>query len=217
MAQKAKNWKQAELILHFQLNKLLDYTPLMQEWLEVNSPVFTSFEEQLFTFTYQEGRQNISYWSEGDLKMYFISNILRLSGLMTLNEKGFVGVFGRYLTATIPQTKLSVRCDFLAAKGFKNIVEDAYFHFQVYKPELNPKGESMAQILEAFLIGQAKNKKQQPLYGCEVIGKQWTFVIMEGKNYCVSKSFDCTEEGDLLKIIAILRKFKGILETRLLN
>ena len=39
---------------------------------------------------------------------------------------------------------------------------------------------------------------------------------MEGKEYCISKSFAATEKDDLLKIIAILRKFKHILFTRLM-
>ena len=75
----------------------------------------------------------------------------------------------------------------------------------------------MAQLLAAFLIGQKRNQDNKPIYGCEIIGKNWTFVVMEAKTYCVSKTFDCTERADLLKIIAILRKFKEILETRLLK
>ncbi len=77
----------------------------------------------------------------------------------------------------------------------------------------------MAQLLEAFLIAQEKNKasgKIVPLYGCEIIGKNWTFITMEDNEYCVSKSFDSTDKEDLLKIIAILRKFREILETKLL-
>jgi hypothetical protein len=74
----------------------------------------------------------------------------------------------------------------------------------------------MAQLLEAFLIAQVKNNDTElPLYGVETIGKHWTFAIMQGKEYCVSKSFDCTDKEDLLKIIAILRKYRWILETRL--
>lgn len=217
MASKAKEWKEAELILHFQLDKQLDYTPIMQEWLTVENPTFTALETPYFEAMYQEGRENIAFWGEEDLKMYFISNVLRLSGLMSQNNKGFVGLFEKKLSATVNDTKLSVRTDFLVAKGFKNIIQNHYFHFQEYKPQLSPTGEPMAQLLEAFLIGQAKNEKVTPLYGCEVIGKQWTFVVMEGKNYCVSRSFDCTEKEDLLKIIAILRKFREILETRLLD
>ena len=61
------------------------------------------------------------------------------------------------------------------------------------------------------------NNNGKPLYGCEIIGKQWNFVILQGKNYCISKMYDCTEKEELLKIIAILRKFRHILETELLD
>jgi hypothetical protein len=65
------------------------------------------------------------------------------------------------------------------------------------------------------LIAQAKNNNNNPLYGVEVIGATWRFVIMEGKEYSASKTFDSIDKDDLLKIIAILRKFRFILETRL--
>ena len=50
-----------------------------------------------------------------------------------------------------------------------------------------------------------------------MIGRFWYFVTMEGKNYCVSNPYDCTDEVDLNQIIAILRKFKVILETTLID
>ncbi len=218
MIDKTREWKEAELILHFQLRRLATQpTSLMQEWFEVKHPIFDIFEQKVFDEILLEAQENVVGWSEEDLKMYFISNVLRLSGLMSLQNKGYVGVFEKKLSAVVNNTKLSVRSDFLVAKGFKNIVETPYFHFQEYKPQLNPTGEPMAQLIEAFLIGQAKNENVTPLYGCEVIGKQWTFVTMEGKNYCVSEAFDCTKRESLLTIIAILRKFKYILETRLLK
>jgi hypothetical protein len=40
---------------------------------------------------------------------------------------------------------------------------------------------------------------------------------MQDKNYYISKVYNCTDEQDLLQIIAILRKFKEILETTLLD
>ena len=217
MANKTREWKEAELILHFQLQKVLDYTPLMQEWLTVEPPIFTPFELQYFEERYEEGRENVTFWGEEDLKIYFISSVLRLSGLMNRSNKGFVGVFEKKISGEVNNTKLSVRSDFMVAKGFKNIIQTPYFHFQEYKPQLQPSSEPMAQLLEAFLIAQAQNKKDNPLYGCEVIGGSWRFVLMEDKEYCVSEAFDCTKRESLLKIIAILRKFKEILETRLLD
>ena len=48
------------------------------------------------------------------------------------------------------------------------------------------------------------------------MGANWRFVTMEGKDYCISKAFDSIDKADLLIIIAVLRKFRYILETRLL-
>ncbi len=212
-----REWKEAELMLHFRLTKISGIeTPLMQEWLNTPELIFTPFEAQVFENIYQKGRENAAFWSEEDLKMYFITHILDFGGLMSVEDKGYVGFFEKRMSATINQTKLSVRADFVVARGFKNIMQECYFHFQEYKPQLNPTGEPMAQLLEAFLIGQVKNPKETPLYGCEVIGGTWKFVVMEGKTYCVSEVFDCTKREHLLKIIAILRKFRDILETRLL-
>ena len=55
------------------------------------------------------------------------------------------------------------------------------------------------------------------MYGCTVFGREWEFYIMTGKTYCISKPYNCTDKDNLLQIIAILRNFKKILETRLLK
>ena len=41
-------------------------------------------------------------------------------------------------------------------------------------------------------------------------------MVLENKNYAVSKSFDSTQMLDLQEIVTILRKFKVILEETLL-
>ena len=101
-------------------------------------------------------------------------------------------------------------------KGILDVFKTPYFHFQEYKPRKNPSGDSMAQLLEAFLIAQEKNKNGKPLYGLDIIGKQWTFVVMHGKDYCISKTYDAVDRTDLLIIIYIFCKFRDILEKKLL-
>jgi hypothetical protein len=211
----SKEWKEANLIKTFKLNRITDYqTPLMQEWLDVNLPIFDTFEQTLFDKVYKKGVQKIAGWSEEDLKMKFISPVLDL-GLFD-DDGGIIGYFDKIISATVENTFLKVKSDFMMAKGILDVYETPYFHFQEYKPYKNPSGDSMAQLLEAFLIAQATNKDNKPLYGIDIMGKQWTFVLMEGKDYCTSPTFICTEKDDLLKIIAILRKFKHILMTRLI-
>jgi hypothetical protein len=217
MARK-KDWKEGEMILTFNLTKIKkEETILMQEWL---SPIFSTldtFEEPIFERILQRAIIYASTWSEEDLKMKFISPVLELGNV--LDGDSFVSFFDKALEEEVEGHKLSVKADFVIAKGMLDYMQRPYFHFQEYKPKKNPTGDPMAQLLEAFLIAQTKNKKEGieiPLYGCEIIGKQWTFIIMEGKEYCVSKSYDSTEREELLQIIAILRKFREILETRLL-
>jgi hypothetical protein len=97
------------------------------------------------------------------------------------------------------------------------MVKVPYFHFQEYKKDKDPNGDPIAQLVEAFLIAQENNKNSKPMYGCYVIGRSWYFVVMEQKEYAVSSAYDCTDAQELHQIIAILRKFKEILETQLLD
>ncbi len=211
-----RNWTEAELVLQFKLNRIATYqTPLMQEWLEVENPQLDALEQQLFDKKLNEASEKIAGWSEEDLKMKFIAFILELGHLK--DENGIIGFFDKLIWAKVEGIMLKVKSDFMLAKGFLDLHQNPYFHFQEYKPHKKPTGDSMAQLIEAFLIGQAKNEKPIPLYGVEIVGKDWTFIIMEGKEYCISKSFSATEKDDLLKIIAVLRHFKHILFTRLID
>ena len=219
-----KQWKEAELVQTFNLDRITEYqTPLMQEWLDVGLPVFTDFEQYSFNDLYSKGVKNIAGWSEEDLKMKFLSFLLQL-GNMT-DEGKIVTFFDKKLTGVVEGINLSVKSDFMLAKGFMNIYETPYFHFHAggvpqYKPQINPTGEPMAQLLEACLIAQGKNTHDGfnlPLYGCEIVGGTWRFITMEGKQYCISNFYDCTNREDLLKIVSILRKFKKLLIERWLN
>ena len=128
----------------------------------------------------------------------------------------FVSFFDKKLAGEVQGYHLSVKVDFVIAKGLLNFMQKPYFHFQEYKPDKNPTGDSMAQLLEAFLIAQKLNDDGKPLYGCEVNGATWIFLTMENSSYCISKAFDSRDKEGLLTIIAVLRKFRHILETVLL-
>lgn len=212
---KKKEWREGEMILTFGLTKvdIPRITPLMEEWLDVQNPQFDSREEGNFEYLTQKFYK-VSTWSEEDLKMKFISPILELG--LVMENANFVSFFDKKLEAKVQGYNLSVKADFVVAKGLLDYMIRPFFHFQEYKPGKNPTGDPMAQLLEAFLIGQTQNDDDKPLYGCEVVGQSWRFITMEKHTYCVSKTFDSTDREDLLKIISILRKFREILETKLL-
>jgi hypothetical protein len=212
---KKKEWKEGQIALAFGLRPLVKPTPLMQEWLNIENPILSVVEEYIFNETYEKGLMHIKTWSEEDLKMKFISPVLNLSKLT--EDINFVSMFDKFLSATVKEYKLSVKTDLVIGSGLMDYMEKPYFHFQEYKPNKKPTGDSMAQLLEAFLIAQHENADGKPLYGCEVVGENWRFVILEDTYYCLSRAFNSTIREDLLHIIAILRKFRHILETVLLK
>jgi hypothetical protein len=214
---KAQKYDEGQIIEIFGLERLVGNTehPTMHEWIDTPTLRLTDFEQFLFDEILQNAIQKIAGWQEKDLKMKFISFVLRLGNLT--DSDNFSTYFEKTIEANVQGTPLKTKTDFMVAKGILDMPQVPYFHFQEWKPHKKPTGDSMAQLLEAFLIAQSKNNNDKPMYGCEVVGKQWSFVIMQNQTYCISKSYDCTEHDDLMKIIAILRKFKYILETRLLD
>jgi hypothetical protein len=213
---KIRVWSEAELIDAFTLTKLLPHQHhLLNDWLAVPSLALSPFEQTVFNQILRRAELNIGSWNEEDLKMNFIAFVLDLAQL-TSNDK-FRTYFEKTVEATVEGHYLKIKSDFMVAKGILDLVKTPYFHFQEYKQEKDPYGDPLAQLLEAFLVAQENNKNGNPLYGCFVRGRIWHFVTMEAKTYCVSKAYDCTEEPQLLAIIAILRRFREILETRLLD
>jgi hypothetical protein len=211
----AKSWKEGELIKTFRLNRVTSVqTALIQEWLNTATPVFDVVEQSIFDKVLLRALNHIEGWNEEELKMKFISPILDLGQM--IDDPQVIGYFDKTISTTVENIKLIVKSDFMLAKGVLDIFDTPYFHFQEYKPNKNPTGDSMGQLIEAFLIAQEKNQNGKPLYGVEIMGINWRFVVMEGKTYCISKPFICTDRDDLLKIIAILRKFKEILYQKLL-
>jgi hypothetical protein len=211
---KIHNYSEADLILLFNLNRITEeYTPLMQEWTNATTTL-TEFENTLFQRIRLRAKREILGWQEEDLKMKFIAYVLELANL--IEDEHFQSYFEKTVSTTLDGHFLKTKTDFMLAKGILDKPQQPYFHFQEYKPHKKPVGDSMAQLLEALLIAQEINQHKFPMYGCEVMGKYWSFVILEGKTYCLSASYDCTKQEDLLKIISMLREFKRLLTTQFL-
>jgi hypothetical protein len=217
MAKRIKSYSETELIDIFGLTRLEgnDVFPLLSTWLNNANSTLDSNEMAFFEETYQNAKENIIGWQEEDLKMLFISPILFLGKLK--NTKRYYTFFERTIEDTVEGYFLKTKTDFMIAAGNVGIFKKPFFHFQEYKPLKNPTGDSMGQLLEAFLIAQKKNNNTKPIYGCEVVGSIWKFVVLKDRTYCVSDVYNSSNRDDLLQIVAILRKFKDILETELLD
>ena len=49
-----------------------------------------------------------------------------------------------------------------------------------------------------------------PIYGVGVMGKLWHFLVLQGQDYCVSKSF-ATDDEEIFEVVKILKALKAIL------
>lgn len=214
----SKNWQEGELIDTFKLNRIKSYqTPLMKDWLDVQLPELNFAEQYLFNFIHELAVENIDFWDKQNLKMKFIWAVLDLGHMRDDSSKKLISFFDKTISATVDKIPLQIQSDYMVSKGIMNLGKIPYFHFQTYESRSYSIGDPMARLLEAFLIAQVKNQNGKPLYGVEIFGKHWTFVTMEGKEYCISNTYEATKKNDLLSIISILRKFRAILYERLLN
>ena len=186
----------------------------MQRWLAVQPPTLSLGEQEIFDRILPFAIRDIAGWGEEELKMHFISQIMPLAHL-TGNGR-YKAFYEKTISGIVDGVELSTKTDFMLAISFFNKPKLPYFHFQEYKPS-KPSGDSMAQLLEAMLVAQEKNTNSKPIYGCEIIAETWRFIILKDRAYCISKPYISTERDELLSIIAILRHFKHILETELLD
>ena len=150
--------------------------------------------------------------------MKFVSVVLNLANL---DEPKKIQVFyERTLAGIVNNISISVKCDCLIAKPKTPMKPAApYFFLQDGSPMRFKRTKSdihdpEGQMLASMIMAQAINQDEWPLYGCWLQGKNWYFTVLKGRQYCVSRQYDATQEGDLLQIVYILRKLKTLILAR---
>lgn len=188
--------------------KLIENNELdsLNSWLSMSNDI-SEFQKQSLLFYQKELKFNIWNWNEQELSLHFIGPLMSLSEFST---NAFNLFAQRNLAGIIDDVELSGKPDGIIAKGRRE-PEIPYFCFQEYKKELDPDGHPLPQVLGAMLVGQTLNNINQTMYGCYVIGKMWTFVVLENRNYTTSESYDATSD-EIFDIFRILLNLKKIIE-----
>ena len=202
----------AVLVKTFGLNRIFgDYEPLdsvlkpLGEMSDIDTLFLNEARENLI--------QNSEEWNEEELKMQFISMIMFLSRI----AMPIRAYYDREMSATIDGNFIKCKADMILSKGFGDMMETPYFFMHEYKREKKYSGDPIGQMLAAMLIGQKKNDNNKPIYGCYVQGRFWFFSVLIGKKYCISNSFDATNEQVAKEIVGIIRNIQHIIITKLLD
>jgi len=187
---------------------------LLRNWTMVKCD-FTREELIFMEETRSEALKNIDFWNEEELKMWFISDIIKLSQYH--KETEYRAYFEKKVAATVNDIPLKLNVDFLIAKGVGDYVKYPYFCFHEYKREKKYNDDPAAQVLLAMLVAQEINQNEKPLYGAYVISRNWYFMILDKNEYAIAQPLCSTEKEDLHKIVSILREFKVILKEKILK
>ena len=191
----------------------------LQSWLATEGMKLSDFHAQILSELPKELIEWQYAWNEEELKMNFISPVLRVADI---NQSGKIGTFfERPLIGKVGDITISVICDCLVAtpklSGRPNV---PYFFLQEAPSRPSPKGKEKknhdpeGQMLAAMILAQELNNDKKPLYGCWIQGKNWNFTVLIDDLYCVSNQFDATNIENLYQIVFIVRKLKGLILNR---
>jgi hypothetical protein len=181
----------------------------------MKSSQLTDFEHYTLDNILHEIEKNGDFWSEGEMKMYFLSPLFNLVNFDNKNYKLF---HGRKLTAIKNNIKLSGITQTIIASGNFDKMKNPYFCFHFIKPEKSGKDtDARGQLLAEMLAAQTINNDGKPIYGCYQLGRLWFFATLVGKEFCFSGGFIADQNDFLLRIIFILRQLKLYIDERVMQ
>jgi hypothetical protein len=191
----------------FDLQQLTQHFAL-QEWLENAKSCSVDEMDTIAINRFQEvAIPNFDTWNEIELIECFIAPLLAWINFNTATFKIFSE---REIRATIDSVDLYGEPDVLISKG-KWLPEQPYFCFNEYKKQEESKGDAAGQVLAAMLVAQELNNHKYPIYGIYVVGKYWNFVVLQNKEYSISKSYTADDE-EIFDIYKILKALKDIIK-----
>ena len=184
----------------------------LDQWLQDKQPI-TEIEKSVLTDRQEDLRINYGAWSEQELAINFIGPVISMIRFWEPYRYNFfagrhIGVELDSLTET-EKIDLGGEPDGMIATGYRE-PEVPMFAFTEYKKEVDSSGDPAGQTVAAMLVAQKLNQQEIPIYGCYVIGQNWHFVVLEGKNYTISGPYSATND-DLFEIFCILKALKVII------
>ncbi len=141
-------WTKELLIETFDLTRIYENMPLLNDWLSTDEAI-TDQERLLLEELRLRLLKNVEDWNEEELKMKFIAFLLNMIKYETGEIRTY---FEKELSAKIGDYSLKTVADFLVAKGFGSRIKTPYFCFHEYKRERKYEPEPLGQLLCALLI-----------------------------------------------------------------
>jgi len=200
------DWNKEELEDTFGLRQVRN-AEILDKWVKL-AETFTlaTFEIEYLKHIREILIDNVDNWNEVELSEYFIGPVFTFVNFST--EK-FNLFSERQFKATVGEYELSGEPDAVIAKGRRS-PKLPYFCFHEYKKENEPKGDPAAQALAAMLAAQELNEHKFPVYGMYVVGRNWFFMFLKGKEFGITDVFSSTKD-EIFDIVKMLKALKNMI------
>ena len=197
-----RDWTLDKIDEAFETVQIVDH-PTLTEWLTFDYTV--SEYQKHFLMDLQEALLiGVDDWNEVELENKFISPLIVLAKFDNRKMSYFME---RELSVILNEYEVSGKVDGMIATGFRS-PKKPYFCMNEYKRESDPTGDPRGQALIAMLAVQHLNNAQNIVFGCYIVGKSWRFMVLDKKEYAISKSFSADDD----EILDIFRIMKGLRE-----
>jgi len=177
--------------------------PALESWVSGQAEI-SDLEGQILVILRNGLVANVHDWNEQELSLHFIGPVFSFVSFTTDRFNLFAE---RSLAAVVDDIDLRGEPDGMIASGMRE-PEMPYFCFQEYKKQQDPNGDPAGQCLAAMLVAQELNETKYPVYGCYVIGANWYFMVLQGKEYAMSTPFVAVRDDifDIFRILRVLRQ-----------
>jgi hypothetical protein len=150
---------------------------------------------------------NAQTWQEQELIMHFIAPLLNM--VRFYDHAAFSAFAQRKIAAKIGAYDMNGKLDYFVATG-KSKPRQPFFCVHEYKYAMRTDNDPLGQLLSAMITAQKLNEPSElPILGSYIVERNWYFVVLAGKHYSVSRSYDATQEDDILQILACLHFVKN--------
>lgn len=200
-----KHWTRQDIADKFGLDVKSSCKDL-DNWLNVDTNVSEEEQKELVRLQ-TKLRENVDIWNEQELIIKFIALLIDKVDYDSTEYKTFAN---RKLKGKIDGEEIAGEVDLMVASG-KFEPKEPYFCLHEYKKEKGVDNDPLGQLIIAMMTAQALNQHPHPIYGAYVMGRNWFFLTLEGRSYCISDEYVATRD-DLFKIFGILKKLKDLIK-----
>ncbi len=200
-----KHWTRQDIADKFGLEVKQSCKDL-ERWLAVDEEVSEADKKELLRLQ-TKLKKNVDTWNEQELIIKFIALLI---DKVDYDNTAFKAYANRKLKGKVDEVELSGEVDLMIASG-QFEPKNPYFCLHEYKKEKGADNDPLGQLIIAMITAQALNQSQHPIYGAYVMGRNWFFLTLIGREYCISEEYVATRD-DIFKIFNILHHLKELIQ-----